>query len=123
VDAKAIAFLIAALFSPMTANAPVSSPPVQGSALVITRDTGPIGVVCAIHVYLDGAYAGKVDSGKTLVLHPPVGEHIVGAHPSSLCGGNLKVAQKKTEVQADRPTKLRVRFARGGGMLIEHSAL
>jgi hypothetical protein len=119
VDAKAIAFLIA-LFSPLTAKAPVSSPP---SALVITRDTGPIGVVCAVHVYLNGAYAGKVDSGKTLVLHPPVGEHIVGVHPSSLCGGNLKAAQKKTEVKADRPTRLRVRFARGGGMLIEHSAL
>ena len=118
-DAKAIAFLIA-VFSPLTAKAPVSSPP---SALVITRDTGPIGVVCAVYVYLDGAYAGKVDSGKTLVLHPPVGEHTVSAHPSSLCGGNLKVAQQKMEVKADRPTKLRIRFARGGGMLIEHSAL
>ena len=88
--------------------------------LIVTRDRGMMGVVCATEVYADGNRIANIRTGERVSIYLAVGEHIVGVKPSGACGGGT--AQVEVRITPGKVTKLRVAAGQSGDIKIEHSA-
>ena len=70
-------------------------PNTNASVIVITRDTGLAGSLCATKVFANGKLAAYVKPGEKVVLHIPSSQIILGAQPSGICGGGFVEIQAK----------------------------
>jgi hypothetical protein len=83
-----------------------SKPTGQYGTLIVTRDSGFTGSACYTILYIDGKKSAEIGSGETAKFYLPVGERIIGANSTTMCGGGLK--ERSLVMGADDTKKYRI---------------
>lgn len=58
-------------------------------AVIIKRDSGFGGSGCSARVFVNAKPAADLRPSERVVLHLPVGDHILSAQPNGICGGGM----------------------------------
>ena len=77
--------------------------------VTVKRDRGVGGSACSIRFFVDAQPVADLRTSERVVLHLPVGEHVLSAHPNGMCGGGLR------EVRATVASSAALSFRNGYG--------
>lgn len=83
--------------------------------VTLTRDAGPMGSMCDIHVFVRGVSLTKLSSRERVTLQLEDGSYVISARTRGLCGGETR--ETMAEVRG-RPLAFRVGFGANGDLFI-----
>lgn len=101
---------------------PAATTPRAGAgAILVTRDTGMLGMACTFDVMIDGQRVAGLRKGEQVTLYADPGERILSVQArEGICGGGL--TQIAVQVVADTTKKVRVGMDHGWDIKLEPSA-
>ena len=79
--------------------------------VVVKRDSGMMGSICSVEVFVDGNLAAELASSEKVTFYLSEGPHILGVLPSSACRGAL--AEIEAIVTKNRPLTFRIGWSNG----------
>ena len=81
-------------------------------SVVLKRDSGAMGSMCSVRMYVDGRPIVDIRQGEKIELQLPVGEHIFSAQPNGICAGGM--SEIKATLVAGRSANFRVGYGTNG---------
>jgi len=98
----------------------LSQAPYTGS-LIIKRDSGFMGSACTVRVFVDAVPAADLKPSEKVELFVPLGEHVIGAAPTStFCGGGASEAA--VVIYPERQKIMRIAAGQSGDIHLQPSA-
>ncbi|NHV08319.1 hypothetical protein G9X43_07765 [Cronobacter turicensis] len=97
-----------------------SSPTDNTGTLIVKRDTGKMGSLCTVHVFIDGTPLANLESEEKVTFHVSPGSHILSANPKGACPGGL--SELTTDVTANKTQVFRASFASAGDFSLSPTA-
>lgn len=88
--------------------------------VVVKRDRGVNASACSSRVLVDGIAVADLYAGEKIALQLPLGDHIISARTSGLCGGDL--SEISVSVRKGNAIALRIGFGTNGELKIQHTA-
>ena len=86
----------------------------DASVVIITRDKGLAGSLCATRVYANGKLAAYVKPGEKVQLHVRSSQIILGIQPDGICGGAF--VEREVKTSPSKPSYYRISYDHGGTM-------
>ena len=97
----------------------LSPAPYTGS-LIIKRDSGFMGSACTIRVFVDAVPVADLAPSEKVELFVALGEHVVGATATGICGGGASEAA--VVIYPERQKILRIASGQSGDIYLQPSA-
>jgi hypothetical protein len=69
---------------------------------------------------VNGTPVADLDTEEKVVLHLPIGEHILSAWPNGICGGGM--SEVSTTVRAGKQLNFRIGYGSNGDFSIQPTA-
>ncbi|EOV9616206.1 hypothetical protein ACN5LY_000756 [Cronobacter dublinensis] len=88
--------------------------------VIIKRDSGKMGSICTVHVFIDGTPLAKLESEEKVTAHLPPGSHIVSADPKGACTGGL--SEQSIAVTTGSTLVYRASFSSAGDFSLSPTA-
>lgn len=92
----------------------------RAGTIIIKRDAGTMGSLCAVYISLDGVGLAKLESEEKITAHVTPGRHIVSAQPKGACTGGL--SEQATTVSKGETQVFRASFASAGDFSLSPTA-
>lgn len=89
--------------------------------VVVKRDDGFGGSGCTTRVFVDAVPVADLEVAEKVVLHVPIGKHILGAEPTGICGMG-RMAELQADIGKDSCSNFRIGWDSNGHFFISPTA-
>ncbi|ELY3748296.1 hypothetical protein SMX51_002815 [Cronobacter sakazakii] len=92
----------------------------ESGTVIIKRDSGKMGSICTVHVFIDGTPLAKLESEEKITAYLLPGSHIVSADPKGACTGGL--SEQSITITAGSTQVYRASFSSAGDFSLSPTA-